>query len=226
MGVELFDPIKTASAVSDSVIVSFSGGKESIVVLDMCMRYFERVAAFHMYQFPHLSFSDEQIDWYERRYPGLEIIDLPHPNLSMNMHYGVFRPENPDVPLIGFNDVYNYVRWATGIHWIAAGERVSDSLVRRAMIKHNGTVDTVRGRFYPVANWNKADILRYIKVHKLRIGKDSRAMGYSFPGIEQEAVTELKRHFPRDYERIESWFPLLGAAVFRQENLKRYEWKK
>ena len=226
MGVELFDPIKTASAVSDSVIVSFSGGKESIVVLDMCMRHFERVAAFHMYQFPHLSFSDEQIDWYERRYPGLDIIDLPHPNLSMNMHYGVFRPENSDVPLIGFNDIYNYVRWVTGIHWIAAGERVSDSLVRRAMIKHSGTVDTVRGRFYPVANWNKRDILHYIKVHKLRIGKDSRAMGYSFPGIEQEAITELKRHFPKDYERIERQFPLLGAAVFRQENLKHYEWKK
>ena len=111
MGVELFDPIKTASAVSDSVIVSFSGGKESIVVLDMCMRHFKRVAAFHMYQFPHLSFSDEQIDWYERRYPGLEIIDLPHPNLSANMHYGIYRPYNPDVPLIGFNDIYDYVRW-------------------------------------------------------------------------------------------------------------------
>lgn len=226
MGVELFDPIKTASAVSDSVIVSFSGGKESVVVLDMCMRHFERVAAFHMYQFPHLSFSDEQLDWYERRYPGLEIIDLPHPNLSANMHYGILRPWNPDVPLIGFNDIYNYVRWATGIHWIAAGERVSDSLVRRAMIKHSGTVDTVRGRFYPVANWNKADILHYIKVHKLRIGKDSRVMGYSFPGIEQEAMTGLKQHFPKDYERMLEWFPLAGAMTFRQENLKRYEWKK
>ena len=226
MGVELFDPIKTASAVSDSVIVSFSGGKESVVVLDMCMRHFEHVAAFHMYQFPHLSFTDEQIDWYESRYPGLDIIDLPHPNLSSNMHYGAYRPYNPDVPLIGFNDVCNYVRWATGIHWIAAGERISDSLVRRAMIKHSGTVDTVRGRFYPVANWNKADITRYIKVHKLRIGRDSRAMGYSFPGLEQEAMTGLKRHFPKDYERVASWFPAIEAAVFRQENLKSYVWKK
>lgn len=226
MGVELFDPIKTASAVSDSVIVSFSGGKESIVVLDMCMRYFKRVAAFHMYQFPHLSFADEQLSWYEERYPGLEILDLPHPNLSYNMHYGIYRPYNEDVPLIGFNDIYDYVRYATGIHWIAAGERISDSLVRRAMIKHSGTIDPLRGRFFPVANWKKGDILHYIKVHKLRTGKDSRAMGYSFPGLEQEAITGLKQHFPEEYERIESWFPLIGAAVFRQENLKQYVWKK
>ena len=226
MGVELFDPVKTASVVSDSVIVSFSGGKESVVVLDMCMRHFKRVAAFHMYQFPHLSFADEQLSWYEERYPGLEIIDLPHPNLSANMHYGIFRPYNLDVPLIGFNDIYNYVRWLTGIHWIAAGERVSDSLVRRAMIKHSGTIDPVRGRFYPVANWNKADVEHYIKIHKLRLGRDSRAMGYSFPGIEQEAMTGLHEHFPEDYRRMESWFPLVGTMVYRQENLKSYVWKK
>lgn len=226
MGVELFDPIKTASHVTDSVIVSFSGGKESIVVLDMCMRHFEHVAAFHMYMFPHLSFSDEQMEWYERRYPGLDIIELPHPDLCYAMHYGALRPQNPDVPLIGFNDIYNYVRWLTGIHWIAAGERISDSLVRRAQIKHSGTIDVQRGRFFPVANWNKADILKYIEVHRLRIGKDSRKMGYSYPGMEPEALTALKRHFPQDYANVERWFPMAGAVTYRQENLRQYVKKK
>jgi phosphoadenosine phosphosulfate reductase len=87
-------------------------------------------------------------------------------------------------------------------------------------------VDVKRGRFYPVANWNKKDILAYIKIHKLRIGRDSRAMGYSYPGIEQEALTGLKHHFPEDYGRVISWFPMAEAAVFRQENLREYVWKK
>lgn len=225
MGVELFDPTRTASTVTDSVIVSFSGGKESVVVLDMCVRHFAHVYAFHMYAFPNLSFADEQLRWYEERY-GIDIIDLPHPDLASNMHYGAFRPWDDDVPLFGFNDVYAYVRWLTGAWWVAAGERCSDSLVRLAMIRHSGTVDPKRGRFYPLANWNKRDVMSYIRFHHLRLGKDSRRIGYSFPGLEPEALSALSHDFPDDYARIESWFPMVGASVFRQERVSSDARKK
>lgn len=220
MGVELFDPIKTASKVTNSVIVSFSGGKESLVVLDMCERYFEHVYAFHMYDIPHLSFSDEQMAWYESRYPGLEIIEVPHPNTSHNMHYGIYRHYNQDVPLIGMNDIYAYIRWLTGAHWIAAGERCSDSLVRLAMIRHSGTVDVQRGRFYPVANWNEKQIRSYIKCHGLRYGRDSRVLGHSFTGIQEPAdMVMLRDRFPNDYERYASLFPGIEIEIFRHEHV-------
>ena len=46
----LFEPVKLASRYIPKVLVSFSGGKDSVVTLDLCMRHFKWVHAFFMYQ--------------------------------------------------------------------------------------------------------------------------------------------------------------------------------
>ncbi len=213
----LFDPIKTEATITNEVIVAFSGGKESIVVLDMCSRYFDKVTAFFLYIAPNLSFQEKQLEWYEKKY-NLNIMRLPHPMVSEYFRYGVFRNMNPAVPVIGINDVYSYVRWLTGSYWISAGERINDSIVRRAMIKNSGTLDAKRGRFYPVANWSKKDIFKYIKYHNLRIGNDSRVLGFSYRGMEGNQLYALKEHFPDDYEKIKKLYPFCEAGVRRFEH--------
>ena len=56
----LFEPVKLGSRFADEVIVSFSGGKDSVVTLDLCARHFKRVHAFFMYQVPGLSFQEDR----------------------------------------------------------------------------------------------------------------------------------------------------------------------
>lgn len=216
MPTSLFDPIKSQAKITRAVLVGFSGGKDSIVTLDLCVRYFDTVQPFFMYLCPNLEFQEETLRWYENRY-GLEIIRIPHFEVSTFLRWGSFRDPDYSVQEVNINDTYEYLRNKTGIHWIAAGERISDSTIRRAMIKHSGTTDAKRGRFYPVANWTKSDILKYIRMHKLKLPKDSRELGFSFRSLMGKELSVIKNVYPDDYQKILDMYPFAGAAVERYE---------
>lgn len=218
MSTVLFDPVKTQAKVTDTVIVGFSGGKDSIVTLDLCMRYFKNVYVFYMYLVPGLSFQEKTLDWYENKY-DTEIIRLPHFELSNMFRYGTFRDLDFSVPIVGINDVYAYMRQKTDAWWISAGERAADSIIRNAMIKNSSSIDVLRGRFYPLAYWKKNDVLRYIKYHKLYLPPDSRKLGFSFKSLEGRELQMLEKHYPEDLERVKRVFPYCGAAI---ERWKRY----
>jgi len=216
MSTALFDPIKTQSKITDSVIVAFSGGKESVVVLDMCFRYFKKVQPFFMYICPNLSFQERTIAWYEKKYQT-SIIRVPHMDVSEFFHYGSFRPPDYTFPIVSINDIYHYIRLQSDIWWIAAGERINDSIVRRAMMKKSGSIDTQRGRFYPVAMWNKHEVIDYIKFHHLYLGEDSRKLGFSFKSLWGKELAMLKEYFPDDYQKVIRQYPFAEAGVLRFE---------
>lgn len=222
MSTVLYDPIKTMARCTDSVIVGFSGGKESVVVLDLCYRYFKNVQPFFMYIVPNLSFQERTLEWYEKKYQT-EIIRVPHMDVCEFFHYGSFRIPDFSFPIVSINDIYKWVRLETDIWWIAAGERINDSIVRRAMMKKSGSIDEQRGRFYPVSAWKKQEILDYIKFHKLYIGQDSRKLGFSFKSLWGKELLMLKQHFPDDYRKVLHLYPFAEAGVKREEILNGKE---
>lgn len=220
MSTLLFDPIKTQAKITDSVIVAFSGGKDSVVTLDLCMRYFDRVAVFFMYQVPDMEFQERNLRFYERKY-NTEIIRIPHFDVSAMFRYGAYRNADWSVPIISINDVYNYVRSETGIWWIAAGERINDSLIRRAMIKKSGSIDVQRGRFYPISGWKKNEVVSYIKKRKLKLPVEYEKLGFSFRSVDGKTMSFIKQQFPEDYKRALNIYPYAEAAVMRFEQFGR-----
>jgi len=133
-GLPLFRSVETAAAITDSVLVAFSGGKDSVVTLDVCMGHFAHVEGFFMYQVRGLSFQESILRYYEDKY-GIPIHRIPHFELSQWLRYGLFRPCDFDCPIVSVKETYDYMRENTDIWWIAAGERIADSVWRRAMIK-------------------------------------------------------------------------------------------
>lgn len=218
MSTVLYDPLKTMSKVTDAVIVAFSGGKESIVTLDMCFKHFKKVQPFFMYIAPGLSFQERTLEWYEKKYQT-EIIRIPHMDVSEFFHYGSFREPDLSFPIISINDIYKYVRIKSDIWWIAAGERINDSIVRRAMMKKSGSIDVQRGRFYPVSAWKKQEILDYIKFHGLYLSPDSKKLGFSFRSLDGKELSAIKQLFPDDYQKILHLYPFAEAGVKREELL-------
>ena len=97
-----------------------------------------------MYLAPGLEFQERTLRKYERRY-GVEIIRIPHFEVSNFMRYGTFRNPDETVKLVSITEIYDYLRLETGVTWIAAGERAADSIIRNAMIKQSGSIDVKRG---------------------------------------------------------------------------------
>jgi phosphoadenosine phosphosulfate reductase len=213
----IFDQVKLQAQLTDEVIVSYSGGKDSAVVLELCHRYFKKVHVFFMYTVQGLSFQEAVLKWAEQRY-GVEIYRIPHWELSHAYRSGAFVRFDPNVPVLSIKDTYSHVRAVTGAHWIAAGERAKDSVVRGAMIKKSGSVEHVRGRFYPIAYWSKEEVIRYCALHKLKYSPEAGVLkGASLNNWHPEKILALKQHYPADYERIEAAFPLIGALVAKAE---------
>lgn len=221
----LLHAVKAAVMVSDSVTVSFSGGKDSVVTLDLCSKHFKRIEAFFLWYVPGLEFQEETLRRYESAY-GITIHRLPHFELSDLLKHGTWRDPDETVSVLGVPELYDYVRSLTGVYWIAAGERIADSLVRRAMIKASGSIDFKRGRFYPLAEWTKKDVVDYIAKHRLRLGRDHDVLGFSFAGPEGRALAKIKEHFPNDYEKIRRFFPDAEAAVIRSRMIDNGEKSK
>lgn len=212
----LFDPIKTQSQITDSVIVGFSGGKDSIVTLDLCFRYFRNVKLYFMYLVPGLEFQEKMLRWYENKY-NTEIIRVPHFEVSEFLKYGSFTLYDHDVDIVGITDTYEYIRQKTGIHWIAAGERCADSIVRNAMIKQSGSIDYKRGRFYPIAYWKKNDVMQYIKHKKLYLSPEQKKLGFSFRSLAGSELAVIKENYPEDYKKILKIYPFAEAGVVRYQ---------
>ena len=163
-----------------------------------------------------LSFQEQICRYYEDRY-GLPIHRVPHFELSQFLRYGLYRPTDFSVPVVSVKDVYNYLRLNTDIWWIAAGERITDSVWRRAIIKSSGTIDEKRGRIYPVAEWRKEDVVAYIRQNKLKVGVESRKLGFSFGSLQAREVIPVKLHFPADFARIRAWFPFVEAGIVHHQ---------
>lgn len=73
---ETIDALRKIADQHESVIVSYSDGKDSRVVMDLCVRLFRRVEAFFMYFVPGLECEQIGIAQAERRW-GVKIRQYP-----------------------------------------------------------------------------------------------------------------------------------------------------
>lgn len=215
---ETLKRLETAAAAHKRVLVAYSGGKDSIATLDLCVKTFgiENVECFFMYFIPGLRCVEDELDKARKRW-GVKIHQYPHWVLHKALAYGFFT--NPWYTLddLGFvewklDNIYALAMAETDIGLIAHGRKRSDSKWARRVLATWGDKDTL---LYPLIGWSKLDVLAYLTANNLWVPGTS---GRNATGVDLSTPSLLWLHdnHPQDFARIEHVFPYVRAVVERR----------
>jgi len=213
----------------DKALLSFSLGKDSWAAWLGARDYFD-FTPYYLYLVPGLEFVDEYIAYAERKL-GTKIVQLPHPAFYRWINNCTYQPPERlrtiwavGWPAFDYDDMRAAVIEDCGLPddvWTATGVRAADSPMRRASLIKNRGVNANRRYFYPVWDWNKERLLAELVANDIRLPVDYKVFGRSFDGLDLRFLIKIKEHFPRDYQRILDWFPLVDMEMARYEFAKR-----
>jgi hypothetical protein len=223
--------LRDVHKLTPNIIIGLSGGKDSLVTLDMCVREFgaSNVSAFFMYLVKDLRCVETTVRWCERHYK-IEVHRLPHWLLGLAYKNATYMPHRSgtekwrDMRLV---DVEQLARKKTGFEWIANGHRMADSIERVGMLNRIDGFDEVGRRVYPLWRWNEASVMAYLRARKIppppKLTILKRAMtGVSF---QEDVLLAIRDKFPDDFKRILEVFPYVEARLARYE-LQKNSWKQ
>jgi 3'-phosphoadenosine 5'-phosphosulfate sulfotransferase (PAPS reductase)/FAD synthetase len=213
------------------VIVGLSGGKDSLVTLDLCVREFgaDRVKAFHMYLVKGLDCVERTLRWCERRYK-IEVLFTPHWMLGLAYKNATYMPHRRradgwrDTKL---GDIEQAVRAKLGSLWIAYGHRMCDSIERVGMLSRNGGLDQDGRRVYPLRSWNEAAVMAYLRAKRIPPPPRLTVLKRSMTGVsfQEDVLVAIRDQYPEDFKKIIEKFTYLPAKLARYE-MKKKSWKQ
>ncbi len=213
------------SAQSETCLLSFSTGKDSIAAALECRRHFKRVVFFYCYLIPGLSFVEKSLAYFERVFETT-IIRFPHPFLYRLLNNLVFQPpqncaiiERADLPTFDYSDVYRIIKEDCGLPqdtWTATGVRAVDNPLRMITVKQSGAYNPALRTFMCIFDWNKARVLEEIRAAGVGLPIDYKVFGRSFDGLDFRFLAPLREHFPDDYKKVLELFPMADLELFRR----------
>lgn len=213
--------IKYLLGNSREVILFYSGGKDSLVLLDILSKNFTKVHCVFMYFVKDLEHMRPYMNWV-KRYENASLIELPHWMTSYYLkhgHMGHLRPEGDDIKSLRQADIEKEARRLTGCQWIVFGHKMADNMTRRIMLK-GYTFDAINEslqKVYPLSHWSKGLCQSYIDGHKLikptAYGtKNSQGMD-----LTEDVLLFLRENYPNDLQKVLDVFPLSGKILFEYD---------
>lgn len=215
----------------DDVVVGLSGGKDSLVTLDLCVDEFGsgHVKPFFMYLVKGLRCVEQTIRWCGRRYK-VEVAFFPHWRLGLAYKYSVYMaaPTGADRGRdLRQRDIEQFARKKIGVDWIAYGHRMTDSIERRGMLGKISGVDETSRRVYPLWQWNEAAVAAYMRSRGIPSPPKLTILDRSMTGInfKEDTLIALRERYPEDFALIVEKFPFLPARIAQFE-FKKNSWKQ
>jgi len=202
------DTIAYVRSQTDTVILFNSLGKDSLVTLDLIAPHFKKVVCVFMYFVPDLDHINRFINQVLCRYDNIELIQLPHWNLSYIRKGGMYCEANPKQRGLKLRDVVDAVRKRYGLEYVFLGMKKADGMNRRLMLNTYADNHYVNaGMCYPLATWTQKEVLAYMQMHRLpepiQYGKNaSNGVGFNL-----DCYLWMERNAPQDLEKMYQAFP-------------------
>ena len=230
------ESIAAIRAETDTILLAFSCGKDSIAAWLRLRQAFPNVIPFYMWLVPGLEFVERDLAYFEEFFET-PIIRYPNPAAYNTLRAGTLQaPANwawlNSTPIPGRltrKFVETVLKDELGLPqetYVATGTRAADSPVRRMAIVKHGPISIARRKFHPIWDWNKERLMSTIHRSGVRLPVDYLLWGRSFDGLDRRFVTVLKRVYPDDYARIKAFYPLIDAEDYRAEFARRHDTKE
>src|SRR5512141_933211 len=122
--------LNEARAKSDSALVSYSGGKDSLVVMDLALRTFARVEAMYMYLVPGLEQIEVAVEECRRRW-GVKVRQYPHFLGAKAIETGLYCdpiPKRQDkIPRWTLTEIYTLALADSKCEFVLTGSKLADN---------------------------------------------------------------------------------------------------
>lgn len=208
--------INLISQKTDRVILFYSGGKDSIMLLNQVAPKFKEVVLVFMYLVPNLRHVDIYLKDALNRYPNVKLIQKPHWILTYIRKSGNYCIADPKVKLKKLKDLDDEVREETGIEYSIFGMKKADSLNRRLMLQgyNMEAINEKTNRVYPLSLWTNKEVLRFIRDNNLPKPIAYNKKASSGVMLEKDCFEYLKKNYPDDLEKIYDAFPMSRVILF------------
>ena len=205
--------INTVREKTDRVILLYSTGKDSLVLLDLLAKKFKEVICVYMYMVKDLEHIDKYLRFAENRYKNVRVVQKPHWRLTHIHSYGVYcKPQK--VKILRLRDIVEIVKIEFGCQYVFIGEKKVDSFHRRGRIAAYDNCISKVGLVCALAEWKDTHVYKYIERNKLPLPirySSRRTNGVRF---DLDVYLFLRENYPNDLKKILEAYPLSEKILF------------
>lgn len=215
---ETLDELGQLSLVHRRVAVGFSGGKDSLAVLDLATKFFKEVVPYFYYFVPGLKHEESKLSVAAERY-GLTVRKYPSASALEALRDGVMCDEHKeleDLLVMSRRELYSWIKADTGATLMMTGEKKADGPFRRRSIGAMTRTDKWNDMYLPIKNWLKWEVLAYCKSNSISIPDPGRGDNGRLTLMESE-VLHAYEHHREDYDRLKEFFPYIETVVLRDQ---------
>jgi len=215
----------------DTVLLSFSGGKDSTGAWLQLRKYFSDIIPFFMWTHPNIKFVNDYLKYCEDFF-GTRIIRLPNPstyrfinNYIMQSPDRIEKIKEYQLQNFEHDDLTAIIRMQLNLSetvYQANGVRARDNLNRWASIKKYGSINHNRRTFSPIFDWDKARLVSELRNSGIRLPADYRLFGRTFDGIDYRFLKPVHDHYKDDYQLLLELCPFADMELFRMEKRAEY----